>query len=220
MKFPHLLQALAVCATALPALAAGFDAEVTGQVSRKAPPIPISLNGYGGEARQVLQFDLEVAGFEIVAAATAQYELKTGKAEEVQGTLVDTGNHHPLFARSYPGGTTRAQAHMLADDVVKAVTGKAGIARTRIAFKAQPGRRNAAGENIGEIFVSDYDGANPVQLTEDNSIAAAPAWVPQRLALFYMSHRSGKSARACASSRILRRPNPPPAGPPTARPSA
>jgi TolB protein len=187
MKFPSFLQALAVCATALPAFAAGVDAEITGQTSKKQPPIPITLSGYAGEADKVLRFDLEVAGFEIVPAARAQYELKGGKAAEVQGTLVDTGNKHALFARSYPGGTPRAQAHMLSDDVVKAITGVAGIARTRIAYKADLG-------GAKEIFVSDYDGANAFKATEDKSIAASPSWVPGQLALFYTSYRAGGPA--------------------------
>ena len=182
MKFPSLLQALAICATALPALAATFDAEITGQASKS---IPIALTGYSGEAAQVLRFDLEVLGFDLVPAGKAQFELKAGAGGEVQGTLVDTGNQHPLFARSYPGGTPRSQAHMLADDVVKAVTGKPGIARTKIAFKTDLG-------GAKEIYVSDYDGGNTFRATEDKSIAATPAWVPGRLALFYTSYRGGK----------------------------
>ena len=183
MNLPSLLQALAVCATALPALAAGFDVEITGQASKT---IPVALTGYTGETAQVLRFDLEVAGFDIVPAGKAQFELKAGGGSEVQGTLVDTGNQHALFARSYPGGTARAQAHMLADDVVKATTGRPGIARTKIAYKAD------LGGGAKEIFVSDYDGENSFRATEDKSIAASPAWVPGRLVLFYTSYRAGK----------------------------
>lgn len=183
MKLSFLLQTLAVCATTLPAFAAGIDAEVTGQATKT---IPIALTGYSGEAAQILRFDLEVIGFDLVPAGQAQYELKAGNGGEVQGTLTDTGNQHALFARSYPGGTTRAQAHMLADDVVKAITGKPGIARTKIAYKAD------LGGGAKEIFVSDYDGANPFRATEDNSIAASPAWVPGKLALFYTSYKAGK----------------------------
>ncbi len=192
MKFPPFLQTLAVCATILPAFAQ--EIVVTGNTAKKQPPIPITLTGYADEAEKVLKFDLYVAGFEIVSPAQAQYELKAGKSAEVQGTLLDTGNKHALFARSYPGGTTRAQAHMLSDDVVKAITGVPGIARTKIAYKAQSGLRNAAGENIGEIFVSDYDGANAFQATEDKTIATSPAWVPGQLALFYTSYRAGGPA--------------------------
>lgn len=183
MKLPSLLQALVVCTTTLPAFAAGFDAEITGSAIKT---IPIALTGFSGEAARILRFDLEVAGFDLVAASQAQYELKSGAGAEVQGTLTDTGNQHALFARSYPGGTTRAQAHMLSDDVVKAVTGKPGIARTKIAYKAD------LGGGAKEIFVSDYDGGNPFRATEDNSIAATPTWIPGKLALFYTSYRAGK----------------------------
>jgi TolB protein len=149
--------------------------------------IPIALTGFSGEAAQVLRFDLEVAGFDVVPVASAQYELKGVAGANVQGALSDTGNHHTLFARAYPGGTTRAQAHTLSDDVVKAVTGKPGIARTRIAFKVDLGRSK-------EIYVADYDGGNPFRATEDNSIAASPSWVPGKLRLFYTSYRGGGPA--------------------------
>ena len=151
---------------------------------RAQKTIPIAVSGYSGESAQVLRFDLEVAGFDVVPVASAQYELTGVSGGNVQGTLVDTGNHHSLFARAYPGGTPRAQAHMLADDVVKAVTGRPGIARTRIAYKIDQGRAK-------EIYVSDYDGGNPFRATEDHSITASPAWVPGKLKLFYTSYRSG-----------------------------
>ena len=182
MKLPSLLQAMAICAAVLPAFAAGFDAEISGQAVKS---IPIAVTGYTGEAAQVLKFDLEVLGFDVVPAAKAQFELKAGAGTEVQGTLIDTGNQHPLFARSYPGGSVRSQAHTLSDDVVKAVTGNAGIARTKIAYKSDLG-------GAKEVYVSDYDGANAFRATEDRSITASPAWVPGRLALLYTSYKGGK----------------------------
>ena len=62
---------------------------------------------------------------------------------------------------------------------------KRGIAQTKIAFKAQ------APSGDGEIYVSDFDGGNPLAVTHDGSIVAAPAWVPGRLALFYTSYQPG-----------------------------
>jgi TolB protein len=155
-----------------------------------ARTIPISISGYPKEIQTILEFDLAVAGFE-VRSATPQYTLTGANGGDVKGTLTDTGNQQTLFARIYPGGTARTQAHTLADDVVKAVTGQPGIARTKIAFKLATGQRNKLGQNISEIYVSDYDGANPVQLTEDGSITVAPAWVPGRLKLYYASYRGG-----------------------------
>lgn len=165
----------------------GADVVITKPTTKT---VPIAITGYPRETQTILEFDLAVAGFE-VRASNPQYTLTGAPGSDVKGTLTDTGNQQALFARVYPGGNARSQAHALADDVVKAVTGTAGIARTKIAFKLATGQRNAKGQNVSEIYVADYDGENAVQLTEDSSIVAAPAWVPGSLRLFYASYRGG-----------------------------
>ncbi|MBX3734110.1 MAG: PD40 domain-containing protein [Verrucomicrobiae bacterium] len=152
--------------------------------------IPIALSGFSDEVRRVLEFDLYVVGFD-VKPATPQYQLVGAPGGgPVRATLTDVNNSQTLFARAYPGGSPRAQAHALADDVVKTLLQLPGIASTRIAFKNSPGGRNGQGETISEIWASDYDGANPIALTGDGTIAAAPSWVPGRLELFYVTYRS------------------------------
>ncbi|HMZ23108.1 MAG TPA: S41 family peptidase, partial [Blastocatellia bacterium] len=68
--------------------------------------------------------------------------------------------------------------------VVQAVTGRKGIAQTKIAFKSVRASNS-------EVFVSDYDGFNPIAATQDNSIVAAPAWRPGRRMLYYTTYRLG-----------------------------
>jgi TolB protein len=161
-----------------------IDAANTPEITvtaKASKPIPISLNGYSGEVAKVLDFDLSVCGFEIVPTGHADFDL-TGKANgQVEGLLSDK-TKGTLFSRQYPGGTTRAQAHALADDVVQALTGMKGLGRTKIAFKVTTGRTS-------EIYVSDFDGANAQAMTEDQSVSAAPAWVPGRRVLYYTSYR-------------------------------
>jgi TolB protein len=148
-------------------------------------PIPVSLEGFTGEAADVLKFDLYVQGFTFVAPGAAQYRISGSNTGNVQGQLTDAVGRQVKFSRSYNGASLRRQAHALADDIVLAITGKKGIGQTKIAFKAQaPG-----GE--GEIYVSDFDGHNPTNATRDNAIVAAPAWVPGRLALYYTSYQPG-----------------------------
>jgi TolB protein len=148
------------------------------------PLIPISLAGFSGEVQNVLTFDLEIAGFKIVAADAAQYNVTGSNASDVQGQLNDRVTKSVLLASRYPGGTSRSQAHAFADDIVLKVTGKPGISRTKIAFKA---------ENSGhaEIYMADYDGANAKAVTADGALVAAPSWVPGKRMLCYTSYRSG-----------------------------
>jgi TolB protein len=154
---------------------------VMGQVR----PIPVSLEGFTGEVADVLKFDLYVQGFSFVTPDAAQYKISGSSAGNVQGYVTDLLSKQTKFSRSYTGASLRRQAHAFADDIVFAITGKKGIGQTKIAFKAQAVTGN------GEIYVSDFDGHNAQAVTHDNSIVAAPAWVPGRLALYYTSYEPG-----------------------------
>ncbi|NLH73088.1 MAG: hypothetical protein GX456_08560 [Verrucomicrobia bacterium] len=149
-----------------------------------AKPIPISLAGYSGEVLQVLKFDLEVAGFKTVGESDAQYILTGSNNDQVEGKLVDNINKTTKFAKAFTGGSMRTRAHALADEVVLAITGHPGIARTKIAFKVT---RN----QTSEICVADYDGHNAILVTADQSIVAAPSWVPGRRVLYYTTYKFG-----------------------------
>jgi TolB protein len=148
-------------------------------------PIPVSLDGFGGEVADVLKFDLYVQGFTFVSPDAAQYQISGSSGDNVQGRVVDRFSKSALLSRSYTGATLRRQAHAFADDIVQAITGKKGIAQTKIAFKVE-----SAGGN-GEIYAADFDGHNPQAVTHDNTIVAAPAWVPGQLALYYTSYKLG-----------------------------
>lgn len=184
---PGFMAALAALATACHVSAQDPTIVIEDKV---AGLVPISLSGYSGEVEQTLRFDLEVAGFSIVTPEKATLRLSGRNAGQVEGTLEDA-NQRRVFARAYPGGTPRLQAHALADDVAQAV-GRKGIARTKLAFKHETGRRNQFNEVVSEIFVADYDGANLVQLTQDGSICRSPAWQPGHRKLLYTSFKPGR----------------------------
>src|SRR5205814_10722396 len=59
-----------------------------------------------------------------------------------------------------------------------------GIAQTKIAFKVDTGANS-------EIYVADFDGRGGQAVTADNTIVAAPAFVPGRMALYYTSYKLG-----------------------------
>ena len=169
------------------ALALGtFAAEEKLDITKDATHlIPVALSGYTGEAASVLKFDLEVAGFKIVGPGEAQF-IVTGKNNgQVEGRVTDRINKATIMeAKAYANGSQRLQAHWLADDIVFALTGKPGIAKTKIAFKGEVGKHS-------EIFIADYDGHNAVAVTRDSTIVAAPCWVPGRRILYYTSYKSG-----------------------------
>jgi TolB protein len=191
----NLLQFIKTCLTVSIFLAASNFAKSQDQnplnmseqikVLGRTPPIPVSLEGFTGEAADVLKFDLYVQGFSFVTPDLAQYRISGSSAGNVQGYVTDAISRQTKFSRSYTGASLRRQAHAFADDIVFAITGKKGIGQTKIAFKAQAPSGN------GEIYISDFDGHNAQAVTRDNAIVAAPAWSPGRLALYYTSYQPG-----------------------------
>ncbi|HSY75049.1 MAG TPA: hypothetical protein VK810_06240 [Dongiaceae bacterium] len=148
-------------------------------------PIPVSLDGFSGEVASVLKFDLYVQGLSFVSPDAAQYQISGSNSGNVIGRVSDKFAKKEILSRSYTGASLRRQAHAFADDVVLAITGKKGIAQTKIAFKSQ------SPNGDGEIYVSDFDGGNPQAVTHDKTIVSAPAWVPGRLGIFYNSYKFG-----------------------------
>lgn len=110
----------------------------------------------------------------------------SGNVVTLAGDVRDLPGRRPIFSKQYRGTVQqrRSLAHQFADDVVLQFTGEAGISQTRIAF-AVP----SAGTK--EIWVMDYDGTAPQQLTKDRSIALSPSWSPEGSLLLFTSYRSG-----------------------------
>ncbi len=146
-------------------------------------PIPVSLNGFSGEAQEVIQFDLTVQGFSFVSPEAAQYNLSGSANGHLIGRAQDRINKSYLVNKSYSGGNLRLQAHAFVDDFLAAL-GRKGIGQTLIAFKHQAGRSD-------EIYIADFDGAGSRAVTSDGVIVAAPTWVPGKRALYYVSYKFG-----------------------------
>ncbi len=73
-----------------------------------------------------------------------------------------------------------------ADLILRAYTGKPGIFSSRLTFV---GRRAAA--QTKQIFISDFDGRNVIQITKDNTTHLSPAWSPDGRFISYTSYRDG-----------------------------
>ena len=147
-------------------------------------PIPVSISGFGSEATEILKFDLYVQGFTFVSPDAAQYQISGSSSGNLVGRVaVRSGGN--ILSRSYTGSSLRQQVHAFSDDVVQSITGKKGIAQTRIAFKVE-----SAGGN-GKIYIADFDGYNAESVTPDNTIVAAPTWAPGRGVLYYTSYKLG-----------------------------
>lgn len=106
------------------------------------------------------------------------------------------------FAMQYECGVATARgprdcAHQIADDFHKETRGLDGVARTRIAFTSDrdsvrvTGRPSQTAAQGKEIYIADYDGANPIRFTVNRSLNISPAWSPDGGLLAYTSYAFG-----------------------------
>lgn len=131
----------------------------------------------------------ELVAAEPVAGATWRLTAKASKAADkvsVRVKLANATGGEAVFERFYrqEAAWMRALAHRIADDIVRAATGRDGIARTRIAFA-----NNATGHK--EIWVMDYDGETVKRLTDNRSISLLPRFSPDGRRLAYTSYKDG-----------------------------
>lgn len=159
-----------------------IDRELSGSQA-----IAVSVSGFTGEADSVLKNDLLFMGMTNVPASQAKFLITGSNAGQVEGRVVERFNQHQLLGKIYSRGTLRAQVHAFADDVAQALTGKPGIAQTLIAFKVE------SGKGTSEVYISDYDGFNARQVTQDGSTVAGPAWGGRSI-LYYGSYKLGRLA--------------------------
>ncbi len=76
----------------------------------------------------------------------------------------------------------RALAHAIADEMVLQFTGRKGILSTKVAHVHwEDGNK--------EIYICDYDGYNPLPVTNDRSINVSPTWSPDGGKLIYTSYK-------------------------------
>ncbi|MFO7937518.1 MAG: hypothetical protein R6V06_07920 [Kiritimatiellia bacterium] len=164
----------------------------------KKDSVAFSVKAGGNNSRlfvQTLQNNLKLSGWFDIAAEGR------GGLVTVQGIVADAGGGMQSNLRvSWPGKAfkwakvssgkqaIRAQAHKLADEMVRLIAGEKGIASTKIVFINRRGRNNA------DVYVCDADGGGMMQLTKDNIAAVGPRWAPNGRDIFYTSFLKGYPA--------------------------
>ncbi len=122
----------------------------------------------------------------------AQLVLSKLSVEDERGLfnvrVIETSQGTVLLDKTWGGklpSDLRRLAHVAADEVVLTLTGRPGIAQTRIAFVS--GR-----SGVKEVFLMDYDGARVRRLTSTGTINLSPAWSPDARQLTFLSFKGRK----------------------------
>ena len=98
--------------------------------------------------------------------------------------LFDVVNEQFLVGKRYQGKKNfmRKIMHRFADEVMEQLTGKRGVAETRLAFLS----RTRDGK---EMYAVDFDGANVQKLTNEQSVILSPDWSPDGRFIVYTSYK-------------------------------
>jgi TolB protein len=124
----------------------------------------------------------------VVEPASAAFTLSaTVTPTGVAGRALPKAGGAPLVDSSFSGDARRA-THQFADAFVEALTGTPGFASSRITFASASGGKKS---KVKEIYISDIDGANARQLTQDSALGYCPKFSPDGNKIAYSSDKSG-----------------------------
>ena len=105
---------------------------------------------------------------------------------ELELRLFDTFKERLLIGKKYKGvvADQRKMIRRFCSEVVFLLTGNKGIFNSRIAFVS-------SGTGNKEIYICEFDGYQPEQITHNNSINLSPAWSSDGKWIAYTSYAKG-----------------------------
>jgi TolB protein len=120
---------------------------------------------------------------------------KTGTGVLVQVRLIKVATGETAFGKQYSGSIAnpRRYAHTIWDEMYKDELQGHGVARTRLTFSSDRDADRMQGpsgnRDVQEIYIADYDGANPIKVTNTRTLNITPTWSPDNQAIAYTSYR-------------------------------
>lgn len=141
---------------------------------------------------QALRINLERSGwFRVVGAGQAEIAVSgrvqsRGNNLRVECRVVGTQNRQTYISQSYSHAANDARrlAQRITDDIVEKVTGRPGIATSRIVMVGRTDRHR-------ELFMVDPDGSNLTQLTSDRNTSVRPRFGSNPRQLTYTGYLQG-----------------------------
>lgn len=147
-------------------------------------PAPSDPNGFRFQSWTQIGADFLIRGAFSIAGSDLSLEIYVYHVPKASLVL----------GKKYKASTANARqvAHTVANDILEALTGKSGPFLSKLVTASDRG-----GNQWREIYVMDWDGANPEKITNHRSIATSPAWSPDGSKIAYTAavQRSRTSPR-------------------------
>lgn len=134
-------------------------------VSKVGPrPKPGDPSGFSFDSWSQIGTEFLIRGTYRLAGSTLHFD----------GYVYYVPRREVILAKSYEGPTSQARtiAHRFSGDVIEKLTGKKGIFETKLAVV------RSTNNSQKELFLMDWDGKNPTQITTHQSIVVTPGWAP------------------------------------------
>lgn len=179
--------------------AAGDDKEGLGKEAARIVNFDLKATGYFKMVdnqqlmKQALEKDLKAANgiaFDEWRTLASNFVVKgnigykPGGAMFLDTRVYDVQTKKLYFSVIYTATKNlfRQMVHQFSDDMLSRLTGEQGVAKTRMAILSKAGGRK-------ELFVMDYDGAAPTQITYDKSLVLFPHWNPKRDIILFTTYK-------------------------------
>jgi TolB protein len=109
-----------------------------------------------------------------------------GGTVEAEVRLYDVNKGEQIAGKRYPfksriDDAPRELANFSGNELMEALTGEAGIFRTRMLM--------SCGGRKKEIYIMDFDGDNVRQITRDGNFALSPSWAPDGNRIVFTSYK-------------------------------
>jgi len=146
-----------------------------------------------------LKQDLEYSGYFLVPTAKFVNDISSEKknfsvelvlssekvGENIKFIIEDLLDNEKLFEKEFSIHTNpKVFAHIVNDEIIFSLTGKPGIATSKIAFVSDK-------TGSYQIYMIDYDGENEIQITDEKFHIDYPTWLEVYKSLILVSYQKG-----------------------------